>query len=1036
MVSGNVNLQDFQLLVALEDADLKYVAGACTGNKLSGTKGRDFAFTTVAAPQTPLNFQLDEYVPATGRLVSWVRLSALAAAGSSTPATQIYLYYGSNTIHFPAAAVAQNTWNGDQDRIWHINPDVAGATLLNAASSLAAERLVASLSMNASNVVGGKIGHALALNGSTEHLTSGKINSTNFLISCWIKFTATNREQVILSTDSMEYGGYTLKLSAAGYLVQETRSSTVFNTRQASLKMDPGRWYHVVSQSYAGRRDLRIDGQSFNTGLGNTPLRSGGTLIVGASKAQGMYFGGIIDELRIQTINCTAEWLLTSYNNQRDPAAFYAVSAEEKNKDLIATGMVFRNVVNQNWSEPANWNSLELPGNFEQVVLDSGATASYSGTASLSLNKLTLKNAAQFALQGDMEVLCETQVGTGGRLSLGNGVSLQLDGKLLNDGLVVPAAAETGSSLIFSGALALQQVTGLGRIMVENLLLDKPSATSAVQLEQPLDVFGYVRTTMGRLHSNGYLTLKHSGSTTQAFLWPISNVEEAGIVGEVVVEQYVSGGFPAPATARNWRLLSTPLYHGSGVGSYYHLYDFKAAMFVTGPGGIRNGFDDSAQNGHTIYTHNQSITGTLSQKYTGISAMQTTVDVGRGIYVFSRGNRLAPDAYTKQLLSAPFQNPDPYIITHKGLLFQGSLQVPVQNRDLAEPGDGFNLLGNPYAAAISWAALQKENLSAYVWKFNPLNNAYDVSSDPNTSIAVGEGFFVKVLSGHRTGSLRFTEGAKLTNSISALRLDGPIANVQVAKDKQRMSVAPHVSALAGTSMLTLNLVRSVFSQQFTLLLRPDGQDEVDDQDALAMGTGYVSLASIATGGTKLSVDTRRQPGRRMLAVPLYVKGYQTGKYELQISGVEGLDSGTELTLVDAYLNTAKVLQADQVYPFEMNTDVAASFGEHRFSLLLKTRTAKTSPAPKAASTESEVLVYPNPFGNSLKLSWVGLKRSSVELRLYDLMGKVMLHLNLGMQDGRQVPEVDTSGIRSGIYLMKLINLETGRTIKTMKLVKR
>src|SRR5690606_8571087 len=105
-------------------------------------------------------------------------------------------------------------------------------------------------------------------------------------------------------------------------------------------------------------------------------------------------------------------------------------------------------------------------------------------------------------------------------------------------------------------------------------------------------------------------------------------------------------------------------------------------------------------------------------------------------------------------------NPESYIILHKGLLFQGDLQLQLQNRNMGEAGDGFNLLGNPYAATISWAALQKENLSPYVWKFNPLNNAYDVSSDPNTSIAAGEGFFVKVLSGHNSGSLRFTEAAK------------------------------------------------------------------------------------------------------------------------------------------------------------------------------------------------------------------------------------------------------------------------------------
>jgi hypothetical protein len=1058
MVAGNVDLQDFQLLVALEHPDLKYVAGDCTGNKISGTKGRDFAFTTINAPQTPLRYQLDEYVPATGRLVSWVRLSNVAAAGSNTSATQIYLYYGSNTIHFPAAAEAQQTWNGDQDRIWHMNPGAAGTPLVNAANGMEDERLVPAASMNASNVVPGKIGNAIALNGTTQYLTSGRINSSNFLISCWIKFAVTDREQVILSTDSADVGGYVLKLGADGRLVQETRSFSISTSRRASLQLVPNRWYHVVSQSYQGRRELLIDGKSYILGLGNTSLRAGGSLIVGSNKQQGQLFSGLIDELRIQTINPNVEWLASSYTNQRDPAAFYVVAAEEKNALLIVTGMVFSNTLNQNWSEPANWNSHEVPGNFEQVLLDSGSKAEYANTAALSLNKLTLKGDAQLFLQQDIEVLCETQVEAGGKLNIGNGVRLQLDGKLLNDGLITSSADAAGGSLAFSGASAMQQVTGNGRMLVNDLLLDKPSRSAILQLEQSLDVLGHVRVTMGQLRSNGYLTLKNSGPGKQAFLWPLGSAGDAVVVGEVTVEQYIAGGFPAPATARNWRLLSAPVYHGSAAGFYYHhLYDWKAAMFVTGPGGARNGFDDSPQNGHTIYTHNQSIIGALSQKYVGISAMQATVDVGRGIYVFSRGDRLVPDAFTQQILSAPFQRPESFLINHRGLLFQGSLQVQVQNRNMGESGDGFNLLGNPYAAAISWSALNKENLSPYVWKFNALNNAYDVSNDPNTLINAGEGFFVKVLTGHDSGSLGFSESAKVIGSTGVMRLDTEaalakyidaqqqqelslknkaVASASAAAAASSLSANQAVSATAGISKLTLKLVSSVFEQQFTLLLSPDGQNDVDDQDATALGTGYVSISSVATGGTKLSVDARRQPGRRMLEIPLYVKGYSTGKYELQISGVESLARGTELTLVDNYLNTARVLQADQVHLFEMNTDLPESYGEHRFSLRLKTTSDKTSTDKPLHLDESDLLVYPNPFVNVFKLRLPIVKPCRIELRLRNLMGKVMLRRDLGLQDGTSIPEVDASGLPGDIYLMELIDLDSGRTIKASKLIKR
>lgn len=1055
MVVGNVDLQNFQLLIALEHADLRYVAGACTGNKISGTKGRDFAFTTVAAPQTPLNFQLEEYVPASGRLTSWVRLNTLAAAGSTTPATQVYLYYGSNNIHFPAAAAAQQTWNNDEDRVWHMNPEVQGAAMVNAASSLLEERLQPGVNMNASNVVPGKIGSALHLNGSNQHLSSGKTSSNNFLISCWLKFAATDRDQVILSTDSAAFGGYVLKLEAGGRLVQETRNLSVLTTRRASLVMVPDKWYHVVSLSYQGRRDLLIDGVSYNVGLGNVALRSGGTLIVGASKQHDRHFGGLIDELRIQAINPGTEWLHTSYINQRDPASFYVVAAEERIAELISTGMVFNNVLNQSWSEPGNWNSKEVPGSFEQVVLAAGARARLSGQDASTLHKLSLEADAQLELHADMEVLCDTEIALGGKVSIGDGFRLQLDAKLLNDGLVASNADAESGGLVFSGASAFQQLAGSGRVVVQRLLLDKPTPSGVLQLGQAVDVLGHVRTNMGRLQANGYLTLKHSGPLKQAFLWPLTNVADAGIEGEVVVEQYVAGGFPAPATARGWRLQSAPVYHGSGPAPYHHLYDWKAAVFVTGPGGSRGGFDDSPQNGHTIYTHNQSIAGSLSQKYTGISVMNSTVDVGRGIYVFSRGDRSVPEAFVKQIQTAPFENPAAYTIHHKGLLFQGDLQVELQNRNMGESGDGFNLLGNPYASAIGWGALQKENVSPYVWKFNPLNNAYDVSNNPNTQLLAGEGFFVKVLGGFTRGSVGFSESAKLTAPSGAkpLNPNETASRLGILQDPVQSPEARQVpgatsttsgnslaeiqtDASLGQSSIHLTLGKDVFEQQFTLLLTPDGHNEVNDLDATALGTGYVSISSIAAGSTKLSVDARRQPGRRAMEVPLYVKGYSNGKYELRISGTQSLEPGTEMILSDKYLKTEKVLQQDQVYSFDINTGVPESFGEHRFALLLKAKVNVNSPGAIATGDESNVLAYPNPFVSSFKLKLPARAPVRMEVRLRDLMGKVMLSRNLGLQDGSGTVEVDTTGLAAGTYLVELINLDISQSIKTLKLIKR
>lgn len=1053
LVSGNVNLEHFQLLVALEDPDLRYVAANCVENKLSGTRGRDFAFTLVSDPQTPLSYQLDEYVAASGKLLSWVRLPSLSAAGTSSPATQIYLYYGSNNIHFPQAAAAQLTWNNDQNRIWHMSAEMPGAPVVNAASSIAAEVLRPGRNITNSSYVPGKVGGAIYLNGSNQQLSSGKIISTNFFISFWIKFSATNREQVILSTDSAGFGGYVLKVDATGRLLQEIRTNSSTSSRSSTLVMVPERWYHVASQFYEGRRDIYIDGKSNVAGVGGVGLKQGGSLVVGSSKVQDKYFGGTIDELRIQTINPNSDFIMTSYVNQRDPAAFYVVSAEEANAVKVNTGMVFSNVVNDSWAEPGNWNAKEVPGNDEQVILAPGAKLEGGMPAGLSLNKLTLSTNAAMSVDQHVEVLCNTTLEAGARLSVRAGFFLQLDGALKNDGVLESVPDATSGGLRFSGP-ALQRIWGAGHIAVQELVLDRVGKSAITQLEQPVSVFNHVQPVMGMLNANGNLTLKHTGSVRQAFLGPIAVPTQASISGEVVVEQYVSGGFPSPATARGWRLWSSPVYHGTGLPLSYHLYDFKSALFITGPGGARNGFDDSPQNGHTIYIHNQSVSGSLSQKYSGVPAMHSTVDVGSGIYVFSRGDRQVPDAYVKQIQTAPFQSPGSYTIQHKGLLFQGRLQLELQNRNFGEAGDGFHLLGNPYAAVINWSELQKENLSPYVWKFNPLNNAYDVTDDPKTRISAGEGFFVKVLNGHPRGSLGFSESAKLSSSGTLLNRDAavapvvlggttverPVLNKTLARSDSGRSedLAHPVAGTTADSRIEIVLARDVFEQQYTLVLSPSGNDGVDDQDATALGTGYVSISGLAGsgGGIKLSVDTREKPGRRVLELPLYVKGYATGKYQLRISGLQTLEPGTEFILVDQYLHSRKVLADDQVYEFELNTDVAESFGEHRFVLMIKPVLLQATTEPARPASDFEVIIYPNPFRESFALKLPPVEPFRMEMRLRNLMGQMVLRRNFGLVNGAEVLEVDAAGLGSGTYLLELVNLDSRQPLKTSKIIKR
>jgi len=137
------------------------------------------------------------------------------------------------------------------------------------------------------------------------------------------------------------------------------------------------------------------------------------------------------------------------------------------------------------------------------------------------------------------------------------------------------------------------------------------------------------------------------------------------------------------------------------------------------------------------------------------------IPIGKGFFVFSRGNRMLPNAYQQQIQSPPFANAEPYVITYTGRLFTGDLTVEVFNSNKGEEGDGFNLVGNPYAAPIKWGSLIKNNIGPFIWLFDPLNNTYRASLDPNELIPPGTGFFIRVIEGEAKGSIGFTEKSKV-----------------------------------------------------------------------------------------------------------------------------------------------------------------------------------------------------------------------------------------------------------------------------------
>lgn len=714
---------DFTVLVEVELPDFIRKEQAFE-QKLLHPLGQDISFALSTSASVPVRFQLDHYNATTGKLSCWVQVPNLYSQRSTFASTSVYFYYNSQSVHDPNSAATRALWENQYSEVNHLQGEQEG-----------------------------KIQGATFFNGIDTRIRGNVNRSVSpTTISAWVKLNRTDREQIIVTNDSAAVGGFQAKVNAEGKPAftgfSGTRASWTYTSTTVLL---PDRWYHLAFFVESGNVSIRINGAS--TGVLNSSyvLGPGGQLSIGASKQNGHFLDGLIDELRIAKVTRTSAWLSLEYAMQNAPAAFHTIGEEQLNPAMTPIGFTFIGSKSSLWNVKENWANNTVPVGSQVIRVASGKTLDVP--SDIVMNKLLLEGQAKINVLGKLRVSGVLELWAGSQLVGREGAHLQLESSVENNGLVDFSAAQ--AILEATGTQDQIRIYGGGRMLVEALVVNRP-VISDVNIQSDLDIKGILQVVSGKVNSNGRLTLLADAQRSARVL----SMPRQVVFGDVHVQYYIAGSFPSPSSGRGWRLLSSPVYQEDVFGRY-HLKSLQKSVFVTGKGGPANGFDASPNNGPTIYTHDQSLPGTLAQKYVPIPTLSNMQRSGTGFFLFSRGDRSLPDAYTRQITQPPFMNAPAYVITYTGTLFNGDVRVTVSRSNRPEAGDGFNLLGNPYASPIRWGSLEKQNLSPFIWLFDPVNNSYRSTDDPEEIIPMGTGFFVRVVEGEASGSVLFTENAKV-----------------------------------------------------------------------------------------------------------------------------------------------------------------------------------------------------------------------------------------------------------------------------------
>ena len=327
--SANVSadLTNFPVLISLaSDSDLASDAQ---------NDGDDILFTA-DDEVTKLSHEIETFNGTSGQLVAWVKIPSL----SSLVDTEIYMYYGNSGASDQQDAAS--VWDSSYAMVQHLQEASGGANAIKDSTSNANHG-----TDNNSPTFGaaGQIDGAIDFDKpSSEYIqlpnSNTILDSDNFTVEAWIKTTTNHpaygdgdmegrivnlqRDNVSVSTGMSLYA----ESDNIG-LLYHTGSAHVWKRYAVNYWDGAGHHVAVTHSTSDNTWRLYFDGTQVLTQVDDFGDFGAHPTYVGAYDGASRYFDGIIDEVRISDDACTADWILTGYNNQSNPSDFITLGSEE-----------------------------------------------------------------------------------------------------------------------------------------------------------------------------------------------------------------------------------------------------------------------------------------------------------------------------------------------------------------------------------------------------------------------------------------------------------------------------------------------------------------------------------------------------------------------------------------------------------------------------------------------------------------------------------------------------------------------------------
>lgn len=511
-----------------------------------------------------------------------------------------------------------------------------------------------------------------------------------------------------------------------------------------------------------------------------------------------------------------------------------------------------------------------------------GSTIIYNGHAQQGIGlghpsacHVILDNAAGTRLLSDVTIMGNLSMNTGRLEHTGHSITVGGD-VVLNE----PGASWSGLTL----AGANNQVVDGNELHLQRLTLLKQAGSVSLVSNVAISGEVQIHSSGTPLFSNGHLTLLSTGDEAGQTASVGALAEGAAIVGDVTFQRFMSG------ERRMYRYISSPLTHASVADL---MDDFPVTGTFSDPSvgpGIKSG-------NPSFYEYDESIgeqrKGWKPYPVDG-NAANAPLRPGYGYAAFIRST----SATTIDLT---------------GPLTQGNVELPLSYTVYQGQGNGWHLIGNPYAATIDWdaAELGRANVSNVIavrdngaGRYRYWDGDDEDGEIPEGRIAAGQSFWVRAIGDG--AALTFREGCKASDA--------------AFYRKSTRLIPKLVISISGKEATDRAIVK----------LRRDADDSLDVWDGVKLLNDTLNIATVSPEGTALAIDSRPSVP---LAIPIRITECGPGSYFLSCRAT-GTFSQYDFTLRDNYLDTIKRIDPDDSVWFEVTTGKGSGHPD-RFSLFLQ-----------------------------------------------------------------------------------------------------